>query len=138
MPPIGQTVVASTDWDALNTVYGDAEGGPVLEFRQGDLANVTSQLRRDFSGGPLPLEPKSADWAALTSQPYNMSTMLKPLKGIPVKLEVAYRYPLAGHLRLVAGSMPTAALPASEAGQEIQVAITEQMAQKFGIGPGWS
>lgn len=137
VPPIGQTVVATTNWDALNTVFGDAESGSGLELLQNNLADVTSQLRRDFSGGPLTLAPKSADWAALTSEPYDMSTMLQALKGIPVKLEVAYRYPLAGHLRLVAGSMPTAALPASEAGQEIQVVITEQMAATFGIGPGW-
>ena len=137
VPTIGQTVVASTDWESLNTLYGDSEGGPVLELRQGDLANVTSQLRRDFSGGPLPLAPQSADWAAMTSQLYDMGTQLQALHGIPAKLEVAYRYPLAGHLRLVAGRMPTSVPTASQAGQGIQVVITKQMAARFGIGPGW-
>ena len=83
------------------------------QLTQSNLATVTSQLRRDFSGGPLTLDPQSADWAALTSEPYSLGRfpVLKKLRGIPAKLEVAYRYPLAGHLRLVAGSMPTAPLP---------------------------
>ena len=46
----------------------------------------------------------------MTADLYPVNSALPILKGIPAKLEVAYRYPLAGHLRLVAGSMPTAAL----------------------------
>ncbi len=106
-----------------------------MELTPGNLATVTSQLRRDFSGGPLTLDPQSADWAALTSEPYNMST-LPILKGIPAKLEVAYRYPLAGHLRLVAGSMPTAPLPSNAVDTVIQVVITQALASTFKLEPG--
>jgi putative ABC transport system permease protein len=53
---------------------------------------------------------------------------------------VAYRYPVAGHLRLVAGSMPdTAPPPTSNGSQEIydlQVVVTPQTASRFALRPG--
>ena len=105
-------MVATTNWSLVNTAFGGLSGGGGggVELSPSNLATVTSQLRSDFSGGPLTLGPQSADWAALTSEPYNIAA-LPILKGIPAKLEVAYRYPLAGHLRLVAGTMPTALSP---------------------------
>ena len=115
--PLDKSVAATTNWSLVYTAFGGLSGGgggggPGLQLTQSNLATVTSQLRGDFSGGPLTLAPQSADWAALTSEPYSLGRfpVLKKLTGIPAKLEVAYRYPLAGHLRLVAGSMPTAAL----------------------------
>ena len=143
LPQLDKSVVATTNWSLANTSFGGGgptEGGAAVELTQGNLAAVTSQLRRDFSGGPLALDPQSADWAALTSEPYDLAPVpvLKKLRGIPAKLEVAYRYPLAGHLRLVAGSMPTAALPAAEADTVIRVVITQAMATGFGLEPGSS
>jgi putative ABC transport system permease protein len=141
--PFDKSVVATTDWSVVNTSYGDGGGtygGTGLALTQANLATVTSQLRRDFSGGPLTLDPQSADWAALTSEPYSLGRfpVLKKLRGIPAKLEVAYRYPLAGHLRLVAGSMPTAALPFPAVDTIIQVVITQAMASGFGLETGSS
>ena len=141
--PFDKSVVATTDWSVVNTSYGDGGGtygGAGLALTQANLATVTSQLRRDFSGGPLTLDPQSADWAALTSEPYSLGRfpVLKKLRGIPAKLEVAYRYPLAGHLRLVAGSMPTAALPFPAVDTVIQVVITQAMASGFGLETGSS
>jgi putative ABC transport system permease protein len=139
--PLDKSVVATTDWSVVNTSFGGLSGGGVgggVELTPSNLATVTSQLRRDFSGGPLTLDPPSADWAALTSQPYGLGRLpvLKKLRGIPAQLEVAYRYPLAGHLRLVAGSMPTAALPFPAVDTNIQVVITQAMASGFGLETG--
>jgi putative ABC transport system permease protein len=137
--PLDKSVAATTNWSLVNTEYGGlsgGEGGPAVELSQSNLATVTSQLRNDFSGGPLTLAPRSADWAALTSEPYDVGTKLPSLKGIPAKLEVAYRYPLAGHLRLVAGSMPTAPLGGADADQGIDVVVTQPMASRFGLEPG--
>ena len=141
--PLDQSMVATTNWSLVNTSYGDGGGtygGTGLALTQSNLATVTSQLRTDFSGGPLTLDPQSADWAALTSEPYSLGRfpVLKKLRGIPAKLEVAYRYPLAGHLRLVAGSMPAAALPFPAVDTVIQVVITQAMASGFGLETGSS
>ena len=141
--PLDQSMVATTNWSLVNTSYGDGGGtygGTGLALTQSNLATVTSQLRTDFSGGPLTLDPQSADWAALTSEPYSLGRfpVLKKLRGIPAKLEVAYRYPLAGHLRLVAGTMPTAALPFPVVDTVIQVVITQAMASGFGLETGSS
>ena len=137
--PLDKSVVATTDWSVVNTSFGGLSGGGGggVELSPANLATVTSQLRSDFSGGPLTLDPQSADWAALTSEPYNIAA-LPVLKGIPAKLEVAYRYPLAGHVRLVAGTMPTALSPAAQAGLAIQVVITQAMASTFKLEPGSS
>jgi putative ABC transport system permease protein len=53
---------------------------------------------------------------------------------------VAYRYPLAAHLRLVAGSMPNTAPPATANSPQpvidIQVVVTPQTATTFALRPG--
>ena len=97
-----KSVAATTNWSLVNTSFGGLSGGGGggVELSPTNLATVTSQLRSDFSSGPLTLDPPSADWAALTSEPYSIAA-LPVLKKIPAKLEVAYRYPLAGHLRYV-------------------------------------
>jgi len=140
LPPLDTTVAATTDWTAVDTAYGgddQAPGSPGVQLTQQDIAAVTSQLRRDFGGGPLTLAPRSADWAAVTAEPYMMNPPPLPkLHGIGAQFEVAYRYPLAGHLRLVAGTMPTAPPTAAAADVAIQVVITKAMATRFGLGPG--
>jgi putative ABC transport system permease protein len=71
---------------------------------------------------------------------YGVVTALPSLKGVPARLEVAYRYPVAGQLRLVAGSMPdTAPEPTSNSSQEVyhlQVVVTPQTARTFALRPG--
>ena len=137
--PLDKSVVATTDWSVVNTAFGGLSGGGGggVELSPSNLATVTSQMRGDFSGGPLTLDPPSADWAAVTSEPYDIAA-LPVLKGIPAKLEVAFRYPLAGHLRLVAGTMPTTLSSAAQAGAAIQVVITQAMASTFKLEPGSS
>ena len=136
--PFDKSVVATTSWGSVNTIFGGGGGtfgGSGLVLTAANLAGVTSQLRRDFSGGPLRLDPQPADWTALTSDLYSTSP-LPILKGIPSKLEVAYRSPLAGHLRLLAGAMPTVPLRGFRADEVIQVVITAPTARTFGLKPG--
>jgi putative ABC transport system permease protein len=138
VPVPEQSVVATTDWTLLNTGFGGGGGtmgGSGVGLTQANLATVTSQLRGDFSGGPLSLDPQSADWTALTSEPYS-TDKVEFFKGLPAKLEVAYRYPLAGHLRLVAGSMPTEPPNVSYADAAIRVVVTPQTASLFRLGVG--
>jgi putative ABC transport system permease protein len=138
IPPLQRNVVATTNWGAVNTVFGGGGGtlgGSGVGLTQASLTTVASQLRSDFGGGPLALDPTSADWTSLTANLY-YTPMLPILKGVGSKLEVAYRYPLSGHLRLVAGSMPTAPLLGSKADQVIRVVVTEPMARRFGLEPG--
>ncbi len=103
-------------------------------------ANVTTQLRRDFSAGPLPLSPPSTDWFGLNPGPSYVTTSLPSLHGVPVKLEVNYRYPTVGNLRLVSGSMPDTAprTTTSKTGQifSIQIVVTPQTASRFALRPG--
>jgi putative ABC transport system permease protein len=138
VPPLEKSVIASSSWGAVNTVFGGGGGtfgGYGLALTAANLATVTSQLRRDFSGGPLPLAPQSADWTAMTADLY-VTRPLPALKGVASKLEVAYRYPLGGHLRLVAGIMPTTPILGSRADHVIQVVVTAQTARTFGLKPG--
>jgi len=97
-------------------------------------------LRRDFSTGPLRLAPRPADWLGLTPDLYYLRTAPPSLNGIPGKLEVAYRYPLAGHVRLAAGRMPdTAPQPTSASSQliyDLQVVVTRPTAARFGLRAG--
>jgi putative ABC transport system permease protein len=63
-----------------------------------------------------------------------------PAQGIPGKLEINYRYPTAGNLRLVAGGMPDTAPPPTVHGNEtifsVQVVVTPQTARRFALRPG--
>ena len=132
--------MVSSSWDTIN---GDLESAnpanPDQDLTSGDLDDATTQLRRDFGTGPLQLAPRSADWVGLNPGFYSVGTVLPILKGIPAKIEVAYRYPLASDLRLVAGSMPGTNPQAANGLQvltNIQVVVTAQTAKVFALQPG--
>jgi hypothetical protein len=102
-----KTIVVSSSWGAVNSaVIGTL---PDQNLSQADVDDVTTQLRRDFGAGALPLAPRSTDWFGTNPGLYLVEAALPSLRGIPAKLEVTYRYPAAGNLRLVAGSMPDTA-----------------------------
>jgi putative ABC transport system permease protein len=132
--PLNKTIVAASDWTTIDDTFG-IDYGSGLNLTPANLADVTTQLRRDFIMGPLRLAPRSADWVAMTPAPYPLATALPVLKGIPAKLEVAYRSPLAGHVRLVAGRLP-ATVPADQPATDLQVVITPPTARVFGLRPG--
>jgi putative ABC transport system permease protein len=139
--PTGKTIVASSSWGLVNsTIQTATENMSDQNLTQANVDDVTTQLRRDFSTGPLPLTPPSTDWFGMNPGLYGSATALPSLDGIPARLEVAYRYPMAGHLRLVAGSMPvTAPQPTvndTEEIFEVQVVVTLQTARRFGLRPG--
>jgi putative ABC transport system permease protein len=139
--PLDQTIVVGSSWARVNAAMESATGNMSDQnLTRADVDDVTTQLRRDFSTGPLPLAPKSTDWLGMNPGLYSVVTALPSLDGIPAKLEVTYRYPVVGHLRLVAGRMPaTAPRPTSSSSQEVydlQVVVTPQTARKFALRPG--
>ena len=141
VPPVDKNIVVSSSWSVFNSTVNDATG--IVTSRnlaRADIDNVTTQLRRDFGTGPLRLAPQSADWFGMNPGLYPVLTSPPSLGGIPGQLEVTYRYPVAGNLRLVTGSMPDTALePTSTSTKEIyhlQVVVTPQTASRFGLRPG--
>ena len=139
--PLGRTIVVSSSWARINSTSDSATAGMVTQnLTEANVDDATTQLRRDFSTGPLPLTPQSTDWFGMNPGLHNVLTAPPSLKGLPASLEVTYRYPVAGHLRLVAGSMPdTAPQPTSNSSQEIfvlQVVVTPQTASRFALRPG--
>jgi len=135
LSPLDKTIVVAGNWSEISVLletstYAQSQPGSV-NFKPADLADTATQLRRDFGAGPLPLAAQSADWAGMTAAPYSVTTMLPILNGIPAELEVAYRYPVASHVRLVAGTMPDAS-----SGAILRVVVTTQTARVFGLQPG--
>ena len=141
IPPVDKNIVVSSSWSVFNTTVNDATGFTTSRnLAPADIRNVTAQLRRDYGAGPLRLAPPSADWFGMNPGLYNVLTKPPSLGGIPGKLEVTYRYPVAGNLRLVSGSMPDIALePTSTSTEEIYhlaVVVTQPTASRFGLRPG--
>jgi putative ABC transport system permease protein len=139
-----KTIVASSSWGQVNSAIQTTTGSLFDQnLTQADVSDVTTQLRRDFGTGPLPLAPSSTDWFGMNPGLYSVTaslTSLPSLQGIPAKLEVAYRSPADGNLRLVSGSMPdTAPQPTVNSTEEIydvQVVVTPQTASRFALRPG--
>ena len=132
-------IVVSSSWSALKDTIQAAPYSDALT--EADFEEVvTTQLRGDFGTGPLRLTPPSTDWMGMSPSLSYVIPSLPSLKGIPGKLEVAYRYPLGGNLRLVSGSMPDTALaPTLTKTTEtfhLQVVVTPQTARQFGLRPG--
>ena len=132
-------IVVSSSWSVLYDTIQAETYSDVLTEADVD-AVIPTELRRDFSTGPLRLTPPSTDWLGMSPSPSYVIPALPSLKGIPGRLEVAYRYPLGGNLRLVSGRMPdTTSLPTSTKTEEIyplQVVVTPQTARQFGLRPG--
>jgi len=129
LPQVEKTIVVTTNYVSVNSALQGVSQQASLT--PANLDDVTAQLHRDFGTGPLPLAPRSADWAAMTSSPRGVIAALPALQGIPAQVEVTYPYPVADHMRLVAGSMPDTS-PASG----IQVVVTAQTASAWGLRPG--
>ena len=129
LPQVEKTIVVATNYVSVNSALQGVT--QQVSLTPANLDDVTAQLHRDFGTGPLPLAPQSADWAAMTSGPRGVISSLPALQGIPAQVEVTYPYPVADHMRLVAGSMPDTS-PASG----IQVVVTAQTASAWGLRPG--
>ena len=129
LPQVEKTIVVATNYESVNSALQGVS--QQVSLTPANLDDVTAQLHRDFGTGPLPLAPQSADWAAMTSGPRGVISSLPALQGIPAQVEVTYPYPVTGHMRLVAGSMPDTS-PSSG----IQVVVTAQTASAWGLRPG--
>jgi putative ABC transport system permease protein len=148
LPVLDKTIVASSSWNdisdnispaLLNGTTGDAFA-PNQNLTQAGASETITQLRRDFGRGPLPLSPRSTDWLGINPGLYGVVTALPSLKKVPAKVEVTDRYPVAGHLRLVAGSMPaTAPRPTwnrTDIFYDVNVVVTPRTASRFALRPG--
>jgi putative ABC transport system permease protein len=129
LPQVEKTIVVTTNYRSVNSALQGVF--QQVSLTPANLDDITAQLHRDFGAGPLPLAPRSADWAAMTSGPRGVISTLPALQGIPAQVEVTYPYPAADHMRLVAGSMPGTS-PSSG----IQVVVTAQTASVWGLRPG--
>jgi putative ABC transport system permease protein len=140
--PLNKTIVVGSSWALVNSTIASASQNapPDLNLTRADADQVTTQLRRDFGQGQLRLTPRPADWFGMNAGVYNLISAPPSLRGIPARMEITYRYPVAGHLRLVAGAMPgTAPQPTSTAAEQIydiDVVVTPQTASRFGLRPG--
>jgi putative ABC transport system permease protein len=105
----------------------------------GQLSSTTAVLRRGIRP-PLASPPASA-WASVTT-PYlsvlNPAAAARPGVKDP-QLEIVYRDPVRGHLRLIAGTLPDRFSAGQVAGQRVttlDVAVTAATAARFGLHPG--
>ena len=144
-PPDARTVMVSTSWDSVATALeGTSSQLQGTSLSDGQVSEITGQLRADYGHGALTLAPASADWASLTSGLNLVQSALPATDGTPVKLEVAYRQPLIQHLRLLSGHFPAAppapVIARGAAGASytplLQVVVTKQTAATFGLRVG--
>jgi putative ABC transport system permease protein len=131
LPELDKTVVVKSTLDQMGL------GAPI--FTSASLAAVTAALRADFGGGPLTLAPQSAEWAGVATGEYPLVSYpdngsLPALGQTPANIEIDYRDPVSGHLRLVAGSMPDSTPPTLL--PTINVVVTQQTATVFGLTAG--
>ena len=130
--PLGQTITASTSWSEFN----GSIAAPQTSFTDSQLSNLGDQFNSDFNEGVLHLAPVSADWASMTTSELGVESALAGTGGYRVEMEVSYRLPYTGHVRVLAGTLSAPAPAASRhsAGffPTINVAVTRQTAGKFG------
>jgi putative ABC transport system permease protein len=136
IPAVGQTMAVSTAWSQ----FTDSAGLPGVSLTDGQLSNLETQFNSDFTEGVLRLAPLSADWVSMTSGLYGVDSPLSGTGGSAVEMEVSYRLPYSGYVRVLAGSLSAPAPAASShvAGffPTINVAVTRQTAGKFGLRVG--
>ena len=137
IPPLGRTIVVSTTWNQ----FDDSANMPLTTLTDGQLSNVEGQFNRDFNKDGLLLAPVSADWVGMTTTEHVVGSALSGTGGNTVVMEVSYRLPYSGYVRVLAGSLSASAPAASSrtGGRffpTINVAVTQQTAAKFGLRVG--
>src|ERR1700722_880747 len=135
IPPAERTITVSSSWSGfVNRVAVP----PILT--NGQLSNLEGQFNRDFSRGVLHLAPVSADWVSMTTGEQGVYSALSGTGHLPVQMEVSYRLPYRGYVRVLAGSLSAPAPAASGhiAGffPAINVAVTRQTAGMFALKVG--
>jgi len=134
--PLGQTITVSTTW---STFMQDTQGEEA-DITDGDLSDLRDQFATDFTSGALRFAPASADWESMTTAEQNVKSVLSGTRRYPVEMEVGYRLPYTGYVRVLAGSLSAPAFPANIDNPgffpTINVAVTQQTARMFGLKLG--
>ena len=110
-------------------------GGPTHNLTVAQLAESTREIAHGLAATPLPLA--AGDWVGLSTKTLTVAsgfaaTAMADGAGQPPKLEVTYRDPLMANARVIAGTSATAGVPAGA----VPVAVTTQVAARFGLHPG--
>jgi putative ABC transport system permease protein len=138
--PQARSIVAASSWSGISSSVGNArrsspfsfKASPPANLTAGQLAEITGQLHDDLNRGVVHLAPLGQDWAGALSRPHTVTSSLPAVGGYEVRLEVSYRQPFAGNVRLVAGRYPGTTARA----HTLQVAVSQQTARTFGLHPG--
>jgi putative ABC transport system permease protein len=139
IPPLAQTISVSTTWKQ----FINSLGPPVSSITDGNLSDLAGQFAADFNRGlrgVLNLAPPSADWVSMTTTEQPVKSTLSGTHGDAVEMEVSYRLPYTGYVRVLAGRLSAPAPPAPRNNviffPTINVAVTQQTARKFGLKVG--
>ncbi|MGD0067108.1 MAG: FtsX-like permease family protein [Streptosporangiaceae bacterium] len=125
-----KSVQASSNWaDFIGRQA--ALGGPSQHLTPGELVTSTRELARGFAALPLPLG--AGQWAGVTTRLLDASGVgPRAQAGGKPELEVVYREPLTSNAQVVTGSYASNTAPAGM----LAVAVTTQIAARFGLHPG--
>jgi putative ABC transport system permease protein len=136
LPPVDQTLAVTASWSQ----FVSSLGVPQASLTDGQLSNYENQFNSDFTLGVLQPAPVSADWVRMTTAEHGVDSALSGTGGHPVEMEVSYRLPYRGYLRVLAGSLsapaPAASRPIAGFFPAINVAVTQQTASQFGLKVG--
>lgn len=147
-PSLARSISVSSTWTSVFNALAAQNAGQSADLSDSQFGDITGQLHNDFNHGVIHLAPLSQDWAGMISGPHTVSSLLPKVAGIEVRLQVAYREPFSGYVRLVAGRYPRAVPPPPSGGnganvagaqpfvKTIQVLVSRQTARQFGLHPG--
>ena len=158
---VTKTITVSASWNDVQGALSYAASANALTsiVPPATIDGITGQLHADFNRAPVRLTPSGTDWSSMTTPLNLVDGELPGTGGTPVKLEVSERQPFGPQMRLLSGRFPAATpIPSAVAGTRtatgngngngngkktakrqiatLQVAMTKQMAARFGLHAG--
>ena len=122
--PEGTTATAV----AVTSNWSEYSGAQQFPSMSDDLITTgTATIGTGLAGTPLPLA--AGAWGSVTT---GLDGFDRSIDGIPARLEIAARDPLASYLRVTTGTLSAASVPANMVG----VALTQPTAARFGLRLG--
>ncbi len=127
LPDTTRTVQVNSAWSDL---VASVRGTQVLN--QDLLSQSAGQIGLGLAAAPAPLA--AGRWTALTTKPLLVTAgaAARAIDEAPPKLEISYRTPFSGYVKLVTGSFSSAKAPPGS----VAVAATVPTAARFGMHPG--